>query len=222
MKSCWPASFLLLLPPELACVRALLCQPERAERQGTGRLPIPGGKGLHEARNQRWEARGSRVRGLRCPGHALQGNIQVACLSGPFIAFAGGPAPCSLAVWDAEARSVCVHVCRYVGGMGVHRVGVHVCVCMFVCGVCMHVRVCVLLISHDHGLETWLLKGGLTTLPTTLSSPILASLSCCAGSFIPDQSPQPLVRPWGHGWWRVTWRKEQSLGRGSVFPYFGE
>lgn len=101
---------------------------------------------------------------------------------------------------------VCMSVCMFVWCA-------HVCVCM---------HMCVLLISHDHGLETWLLKGGLTTLPTTLSSPILASLSCCAGSFIPDQSPQPLMRPWGHGWWRVTWRKEQSLGRVSVFPHFGE
>lgn len=107
----------------------------------------------------------------------------------------------------------CVYVCRYVGGVGAHRVHGHVCVCRFMCSVhmyvctcvCVHMCVCVcvyvLLISHDHGLETWLLKGGLTTLPTTLSSPILVSLSCCAGSFIPDQPAQPLMRPWGHGWW---------------------
>ena len=105
---------------------------------------------------------------------------------------------------------MCVQMWLCIGAQ--YNVGVHVCVCMFVYAyvcpcmcVCMNVHahvclcVCALLISHDRGLETWLLKGGLTTLPTTPASPTLASLSCGAGGFVPDQPPQPLMEPWGHG-----------------------
>lgn len=92
-------------------------------------------------------------------GVTLQGDIQVACLSGPFVASPGERrccfhrldwvlALCRLGYRRGKCVCACVYARRYVGGTRAHRAGVHAayaCLCK-----CVYMYVCVFVCCSFH------------------------------------------------------------------------